>query len=176
MASPSVRARYPEGRPGGSPRAIATYLVSVRPLLQEVTDSRRAFIRHIGILMEEARQASRAVVVQAAGRIGRDEGAGFRSLLAQLNALAPPAGCESCHDALVRWVELHLGACTVMVDVGTSGDLGRLRETQQLLGTARVEAQRFNAEYGRLVTDVRQRVKAATAAEKRRRHAPLRFR
>jgi hypothetical protein len=176
MASPSIRARYPEGRPGGSARAIATYLVSVRPLLQEVTDSRRAFIRHIGLLMEEARQASRAVVVQAAGRIGRDEGAGFRSLLAQIDGIAPPAGCEPCHSALVRWVELHLAACSVMVDVGTSGDLARLRETQQLLGNARLEAQRFNGEYGRLVTEVRQRVRAATAADKRRRHAPLRFR
>ena len=40
--------------PNSSPRAIAGYLVSVKPLLQEVTESRRAFIRHLGVLMEPA--------------------------------------------------------------------------------------------------------------------------
>src|SRR5438552_16144367 len=112
MASRGTHQRHvAPARPGGSARAIATYLVSVRPLLQEITESRRTFIRHIGLLMEEARHAGRGTVVQAAGRIGRDEGATFRSLRAQLDRLEPPAACEVAHASIVRWVELHLAAC-----------------------------------------------------------------
>jgi hypothetical protein len=168
MAMRPLRHGSPALRASSSPRAIAGYLVGVKPLLQEITESRRAFIRHIGILMEEARTAGRMVVVQAAGRIGRDEGHAFRTLRAQLDQLAPPPACEGCHRAIVRWVDLHVAACQVMMDVGVSADLVRLRETQSLLGDARIHAQEFNAEYSRLATEVRQRVKAAQQADKRR--------
>ncbi len=161
MVSRAPRQRHGLPRTGGTARAIATYLVSVRPLLQEITEARRAFIRHIGLLMEEARHAGRQVVVQAAGRIGRDEGAGFRSLRAQLERMEPPGACEAAQAAITKWINLHLAACDVMVDVGLSGDLGRLRETQRMLAEARIHAQTFNAEYNRLVSDLRRRVSMA---------------
>lgn len=164
----AVRQRALAQRTSSSPRAITGYLVGVKPLLQEITESRRAFIRHIGILMEEARTSGRMVVVQAAGRIGRDEGQAFHSLRQQLDRMVPPPACEECHRAIVTWVDLHVAACQVMVDVGVSADLTRLRETQSMLGDARVHAQRFNAEYARLADEVRRRVRAALQNEKRR--------
>lgn len=169
MATRTIRPRASAPRPSSSPRAIAGYLIAIKPLLAEITDSRRAFIRHIGLLMEEARSAGRMVVVQAAGRIGRDEGHEFRALRAQLNQIVPPPACASCHSAIVQWVDRHVDACTVMTEVGLSADLTRLRETQSMLGDARAHAQRFNAEYARLVADVRARVRAASATAQRRR-------
>ena len=167
VATDTARNRAPAPRPNGSARAIATYLVGVRPLLGEITESRRAFIRHIGMLMEEARHAGRAVVVQAAGRIGRDEGQAFRGLRTQLDRLPPPAACDGCHQSIVKWTDLHTAACQVMVEVGVSGDLTRLRETQSLLADARAHAQQFNIEYSRLVADVRQRVRAVATRQRR---------
>ena len=167
VATDTARNRTLATRPNGSARAIATYLVEVRPLLAEITESRRAFIRHIGVLMEDARHAGRGVVVQAAGRIGRDEGQAFRGLRAQLDRLPPPAPCDGCHQAVVKWTDLHVAACQVMVEVGVSGDLTRLRETQSLLADARTHAQQFNTEYTRLVADVRQRVRAAATRQRR---------
>jgi hypothetical protein len=173
MPTPPSRHRAPAIRPtSSSPKAIAAYLVSVKPLLGEVTESRRAFIRHIGLLLEEARSAGRMVVVQAAGRIGRDEGQAFRSLKAQLEQVEAPPACLPCHKAILRWVDLHVEACQVMMEVGMSADLTRLRETQSLLGDARPHAQVFNSEYTRLVLDVRTRVKAATQASQRRARQP----
>lgn len=155
-----------------SPKAIAQYLVTVKPLLHEVTESRRAFIRHIGLLLEEARTAGRMVVVQAAGRIGRDEGQAFRQLKQHLELIPAPPPCDPCHRAIVKWVDLHVAACQVMMEVGMSADLTRLHETQSLLGDARRFAQQFNTEYTRLVVDVRARVRAAQANQRRQNRQP----
>jgi ribosomal protein L37AE/L43A len=174
MAQQHSRHRSPMPRQSSSPKAIAGYLVAVKPLLSEVTEARRTFIRHIGLLLEEARSSGRMVVVQAAGRIGRDEGHAFRSLKQQLERVEAPPACDPCHRAILQWVDLHVRACQVMVDVGQSADLTRLHETQSLLGDARQHAQTFNGEYTRLVADVRARVKAAQATQRRQVRQPVR--
>jgi len=50
--------------------------------------------------------------------------------------MEPPAACDVSHSAIAKWIDLHLAACNVMVDVGMSGDLTRLRESQRLLAEA----------------------------------------
>jgi hypothetical protein len=118
--------------------------------------------------MDESSRASRTVITQAAGRAGRDRGDDFRRLKSQVDQLLPPAPCLGCHVAVQRWLERHGEACAVMMDIGLTGQLGRMRETQHLLGEARAHARELNSEYSRLLDDVRQRVRAANQAARAR--------
>ncbi|HEY3108573.1 MAG TPA: hypothetical protein VGL23_07455 [Chloroflexota bacterium] len=146
----------------GSPRATAAYLHDLRPLLVSAADLRRSFVREIGGLMDDSGRSSRLLMAQAAGRAGRDHSGYFRKLKAQVDALLPPATCLACHVAVQRWLERHVDASQVMTEVGRSGDLSRMHETQRLLAEARHFARQLNAEYSRLVEELRQRVKAAS--------------
>jgi len=155
-----------------SPRAVADYLVALRPILADAVESRRVFIRQLGLLIEEARHGGRALVAQSAGRIGREHGPVFQQLRTRIERLRAPAGCEDCQRAVSLWLDKQTEACQVMDRVGLSGDPGRLREAQQLLGEARVHAHRFNDEYARLAAELRRRVQLAQRDRERRR--PLR--
>lgn len=159
------RASLPDRAPSrsGSPRAVAGYLHQLKRFLTEASECRRSFVREIGVLMEESRRASRGTIAQAAGRTGRDQGQDFRQLRTDLVVLQPPPSCMQCHVAVQRWIEKHVLACQVMVEIGLTGDLGRLAETQELLAEAREHARLLNAEYAHLVADLRARVRSAQA-------------
>jgi hypothetical protein len=47
------------------------------------------------------------------------------------------------------------------MEVGRSGQLGELRQAQERLAEARVQARRFNEEYARLTVELRRRVAIA---------------
>ena len=163
--APVGRRAHPDApRPAssGSPRATAAYLHDLRPLLASAADLRRSFVQEIGGLMDESGRSSRLVIAQVAGRAGRDHAGYFRKLKAQVDALIPPATCLACHVAVQRWLERHVDASQVMIEVGRSGNLTRMHETQRLLAEARDFARQLNAEYSRLVEELRQRVKAAS--------------
>jgi hypothetical protein len=161
-ALPRPAAR-PAPRPpaSGSPRATALYLHDLRPLLASAADARRSFVRELGGLMDDASRSTRRMIAQAAGAAGRDHAGYFRQLKVRLEDLSPPAGCQACHHAAQRWVDRHLEASLILAEVGRTGDLARLHETQRRLAAAREHARQLNSEYSRLVEELRQRVKAA---------------
>ena len=163
--------RAPEARAQrlGTPRAVADYLLALRPILADAVESRRVFIRQLGLLIEEARHGGRALVAQSAGRIGREQGPVFHQLRTRVERLRAPPGCEDCQHAVGLWLEKQNEACVVMDRVGLSGDPGKLREAQQLLGEARAYAHRFNDEYARLAADLRRRVQITLRERERRR-------
>jgi hypothetical protein len=136
-------------------------LQQLRRFLAEASECRRSFVREIGVLMEESRRSNRGTIAAAAGRAGRDQGAYFRQLRSDLSVLQPPASCMQCHVAVQRWIEKHVSACEVMVEIGVSGELGRLASTQEMLADARYYARQLNSEYAHLVADLRARVKSA---------------
>ena len=160
-----------ESRPPrvASPRAIADYLLAMRPILVDAVEARRLFIRQLGMLMEEARHGGRAAVTQSAGRIGREQAPVFQQLRNRVERLRAPVGCEECQRAVGLWVDKQSEACAVMERVGMSGDPGKLRDAQRLLGEARAYAHRFNDEYARLAADLRRRVQVVLRERERRR-------
>lgn len=152
-------------------RALVRYLVALRQVLQQAVDARRGFVRDLGMLFDQARSGNQAAAAQATGRLGRDQVDRFREAWSALQRLSPPAAGEQCHEAVASWIEMHVAACEVMAEVGSSGDLGRLREAQNLLAEGRPFASRFNAEYNRLTGAVRARTDELRAG---RRDAPAR--
>jgi hypothetical protein len=155
----------------GSPMAVAKYLVSLKPLVASAIETRRLFVRELGQLVESARSGNTASVAQGAGRLGRERADGFRESHASLGRLRPPDTCAPCHEAVVRWVELHVEVCGVLIEVGGSGDLGKLSLAQDSMAEGRRAAQRFNAAYESVVRDLKGRVAVARreqAARERR--------
>jgi hypothetical protein len=101
--------------------------------------------------------------------VGGQQGQLFRAMRAELDGLELPAVCDSCHLAVTSWLDKHVAACDLMVEVGTSRDLTRLRATQGLLAEARVDLQRFNSDCDTLVAALRRRAlttKAGRAAKR----------
>jgi hypothetical protein len=143
---------------------LAVYLKQLRLILDEAVEARRLMVRKLGGLMEEAHVAHRSTIIQAVGRVGVDEAAAMRKVRNHLERLEPPPpACESCHSAVAHWLDEMVLACDVMVDVGRSGDLGRLHETQEHLAESRADARRFNTEYEQLLGDLKRRAKTLGA-------------
>lgn len=144
-------------------RALVKYLLGLRDVITSAVEARRVFVRQMGLLIEQARNGNQQAIAQATGRIGREQVGYFREARTALQRLVPPAACEQCHEAVVGWVEMHVAACDVMMEVGSSGDLKRLHEAQNLLSEGRRFAARFNGEYQRLSAAVRARTEALRA-------------
>ena len=164
MASTAPR---PELR--GIVRAVALYLRSIRPIVGSVAVSRQAWVRDMGILLEDARHGSPSTVARSAGRIGAQQRIVFRDARRQVEGLPVPPACVSVRSAILSWLEKQDQACTVMVESGQTGDVRRLHEVHGVLAEARAHAHHFNEEYARLVADVRSAVDNARRAGASRR-------
>ena len=161
-------------RPGGSLRDVAAYLTGLRPVLVEALQGRQSWVRRIGVLLEDARHGNATLVAQAAGRVGKEQVSQFRQCRQQLERLHPPLECQECHAAMASWLDQLINVCEVLIGAGQTGDLRRLRETQEMLADSRTYARRFNSEYTRVVSDLRTRVVEAQrerARNERRRAA-----
>jgi hypothetical protein len=129
----------------------------VRGLVNKANTSRQPWIRQVGMLM---RTEDESAATQAE-MIGRDQAKEFRAIRAELDALELPAVCDSCHLSVTSWLDKHIAACDLMVEVGQTGELSRLRATQGLLAEARVDLQRFNSDCDALVVTLRRRAESA---------------
>jgi hypothetical protein len=142
-----------------TPKAVGSYLVAVRPVVAEATELRRGFIRDLGRLLHEVRLGDAHAIARSTGQLGSRGHAAFLEALLTLRRHRSPAACIECRDAASGWIQMHVEACEVMLQVGRSGDLKRLREAQALLAEGRVFARRFNAEYGHLTAALRARAR-----------------
>ena len=148
-------------------KPIAEYLLAVRPVLQHAISGREAWVRSIGILMEDARKDHRAVVMRDAARIGRERMNQFRDCRYRLSRLWPPKNCTTCHAAATAWLDQLIAVCQLLEDVGHSGDLTRLRHVDDMLSESRIQARTFNVEYARLSEQLRLLVAVARPATTR---------
>jgi len=157
------------GLGGSSPQRIASYLVAVRPILGHAMRGWDTWIQRIGALMEDVRHGSPSLVALRAGRIGREQAATFREARSQVERLQPPPSCVACQHALTKWLDSLIEACEILIAVGASGDLRRIREIRDHLAAGRVHARSFNGEYARLADELRERVAAARSSPARAR-------
>jgi len=152
-------------------RAVATYLVSLRPVLKSATETRQVWVKRIGLLMADTRHGNPALIQQQAGQIGREHGSAFRGAQAQLERLKPPRECSQCHQQLDSWLTKLVMSCDVLAEIGRGGNLKRLRETQSLLTDARAYAHAFNTEYARLCDALREHVNVVSSRQRERKSA-----
>ena len=146
-------------------RAVAAYLVALRPILGHATQTRHAWVKRIGLLMADTRLGNPQLLTQQAGQIGRENGASFRDAQKALERLTPPSECADCHVTLSSWLSKLIQSCDVLAEIGRSGELKRMKETQHLLTEGRVHAQAFNDEYARLCQVLREHVSAVKARQ-----------
>jgi hypothetical protein len=153
-----------------SPRAAAVYLLALRPLLATISGGRRALIRSIKELVEDARRDGPFFKHRALA-IGNSRLAFFGEARRQFDAIAPPPSCRDVHRTLGRYLDRLMAASNVMVTVGVTGDLDDVRRAQAHLKEATDFGRQFNEEHERLlevlrglVHDARYRRRMVTAA------------
>ena len=152
----------PRGRAAdpSSARNIARYLVGLRPVLTDACSVRADWVHRLGVLMADAKTGNVLKVTQGAGTLGREFGQEFRAVRSRIEILNAPPECDLCHAAVRAWAEALQRSCEALEEVGRSGKMGGLRTAQDRLADARSQAHRFNDEYARLSSELRQRVAA----------------
>jgi hypothetical protein len=158
-------ARSPRESGINQSRAVAAYLVALRPILGHATQTRQSWVKKIGLLMADTRLGNPQLIAQQAGQIGRENGASFQDAQRALERLKPPMECSECHVTLSNWLAKLVQSCDVLVEIGRTGDLKRMKETQRLLTEGRGYAQAFNDEYARLCQVLREHVSAVKARQ-----------
>ena len=144
-----------------SPKEIAKFLVSLKPLVQRAIEVRASWIRELGVLFEEARQGNEAHVTSRAGRLGRDHVTLFRDVRSAVERFRPPEGCQEIHRSVVAWTDSLVKACEALIEVGNTSQLAGMQIAQRNVTEARHAARRFNSEYTRLLTELRVAVRSA---------------
>jgi hypothetical protein len=147
--------------PQATPRDIARFLVTLKPMVARAIEIRTSWIRELGLLFEEARQGNEAQVTSRAGRLGRDHVGSFRDVRSSVERLQPPEGCGEIHKSVLSWTDALVKACEALIEVGNSGQLAGMQIAQRNVTEARHSARRFNSEYSRLLTELRVAVRSA---------------
>jgi hypothetical protein len=135
--------------------------VGLRPILADACGERNRWVRQLGVLIDQARTGNVMLVARGAGNLGREYGHLFREIKSRIELLRPTPECDVCHAAVRAWTESLLASCVALAEVGRSGNLAGLRDAQEKLAEARVQARRFNDEYARVAGELRRRVATA---------------
>ncbi len=147
----------PESR--AEARAVAAYLKTLRALVNEASASRATWIRQLGALLTEVRAGTDPeALAREAGRIGLEQSVVFREFKRRLEKLDAPLLCNDIHLLASSWLDKQMAACEVMEEIGRTGDLASLRETQGLLAEGRNDSRRFSAAYAEMVAWLRERL------------------
>jgi hypothetical protein len=150
----------------------ATYLHALRPRLKRANDSRRGWLSQVGLLVADRRHGTSSEVIAAvAARSGETQGRAFRAVRADVAGLEPAPDCETCHLAVMGWLDKQIAACDLMVEIGQTRQVERLREVIGLIAEARHDGRLFSYEIAERVAALRHRRQAATAAQGRARGA-----
>jgi hypothetical protein len=148
--------RPPEVRPPdpNSPRAAAGYLLALRPMLGTISGGRRALVRSLRDLAEDARRGG-PLLLERARTIGNERLAFFAEARRQFEATAPPPPGRAIHAALAQWFDRMMAACNGVITFGITGQISDLRRAQRYLEEAADFAHTFNEEHRRLVALMR---------------------
>lgn len=147
--------------PASSAQVIARYLIGLRPILVDACTVRNAWVKALGVVINEARSGDAPRVARKAGKLGSDFAPAFRGVRTRIDQLNAPPECDVCHAAVRSWTEALIRSCEELDNVGRTIHMGGLRIAQDYLTDGRVQAQRFNDEYARLSRELRQRVAIA---------------
>jgi hypothetical protein len=147
--SPGVRPPDP-----GSPRAAAVYLLALRPLLGTLSGGRRALLKSLRALAQDARRGG-PLYRERALAVGNERLAFFQEARRQFEAIEPPPPAQAIHAELAHWFDRMMAACNGIVAFGVGGQVADLRRAQRYLEEAGEHAHAFNEEHRRLVALMR---------------------
>jgi hypothetical protein len=147
-------------------RSTGLYLQALRGSLSRANQSRKGWISQVGLLLADLQHGtSRDVVAAIAGRSGATQGEAFREIRAEVARLEPAPGCETCHLAVLSWLDKHTAACDLLIEIGNGGSADLLREVQGLIAEARHDARQFSYEIAERLAILRHRNRAARRVE-----------
>lgn len=126
-----------------SPRLVARYLASLKPVLSGATDARNVWVRHLG---ELARRDNLAASHTEAVQFALARGQQFHEARRAIGALPVPAGYEGMHQAVDGWLQGLLASCEYMVRAPAPLQHEVLESIQDILREAGAKADRFNAQ------------------------------
>ena len=152
---------FSQAPPAATPREIARFLVTLKPMVARAIEVRASWIRELGLLFAEAQQGNAAQVTNRAGRLGREHVSAFREVRSSVERIPPPEGCQDIHKSVLVWTDSLVKACEALIEVGNSGQLAGMQIAQRNVTDARHAARRFNSEYNRLLTELRVAVRSA---------------
>jgi hypothetical protein len=144
-----------------TPRAIAGFLVTLKPMVARAVEIRASWIKELGLLFAEVQHGNPSQVTARAGRLGREHVGAFREVQTAVDRLAPPEGCQEIFASVLIWTDALVKACEALIEVGNSGQLAGMQIVQRNVTEARHAARRFNSEYNRLLTELRVAVRSA---------------
>lgn len=147
--------------PSEAIRPRAAYLKAARALLVEATESRRGWVRRVGILLQDARAKPPEMVAPNVAREGTEQREAFGEIRGRLLALVPPPSCARWQALAIEWLDVLDGACAEMTDTEPGTLIDKLRATQRKIAESRPLLERLQAEYARLVRELRQQIEAA---------------
>jgi hypothetical protein len=148
-------------------RETAAYLQTLRAQLVRASQSRKGWISQVGLLLADLQHGtSRDVVAAVAGRSGAAHRETFAQIRADLARVEPAPGCETCHLAVLGWLDKQIAACDLMIEIGQTGLVERLREVRGLIAEARHDARLFNYEMAERAATLRHRRAAVAAASR----------
>jgi hypothetical protein len=152
---------FSEAPAQATPRQIASFLITLKPMVARAVAIRASWIKELGRLFAEIQQGNSAQVTGRAGRLGREHVGAFREVRASVARLSPPEGCQEIHRSVLLWTDWLVKACEALIEVGNSGQLAGMQIAQRNVTEARHAARRFNSEYNRLLTELRVAVRSA---------------
>lgn len=76
-----------------------------------------------------------------------------------------PVGCEPCQEAFIGWLEKQLQACSLLEEIGRTGDVTILRGVQRVLADGRADTAAFTNTYAALLNGLKQQVAAKRKAK-----------
>lgn len=144
-----------------SPRNVALYLDGLRDQIDAISATRQDWVKERGLLLRDIRTGDPDIASRSR-QVGELNTERFRTIEAKVGLMTPPPICEDCHSAVHTWLSKMIAACEVMIEVGVTGEIERLRETQGLLAESRTDTLRFRSEYDYLIAQLRARVKGAS--------------
>ena len=144
-----------------SPRNVALYLDELRGHVDAISAIRQDWIKDLGLLLRDIRTQNPEIASRS-HQVGQLNTERFRKVEAKVGLMSPPPVCEACHSAVQTWLSKMIAACEVMIEVGVTGEIERLRETQGLLAESRTDTLRFRSEYDYLIAQLRARTKSAS--------------
>ena len=126
-----------------SPRVIARYLASLKPVLGSATDARNVWVRYLG---EIARRDNMGDAHTEAVQFALARGQQFHEARRAIMAAPVPPGYETMHQAVDGWLQGLLASCEYMVRSHPPLDRDTLERIQDILREAGTKADKFNAQ------------------------------
>lgn len=126
-----------------SPRVIARYLASLKPVLANATDARNIWVRYLG---ELARRENLADAHTEAVQFALARGQQFNDARRAIMAAPVPPGYDAMHQAVDGWLQGLLASCEYMVRSHAPLERATLERIQDVLREAGAKADKFNAQ------------------------------